>query len=101
MHFPRETETGCEREKWTKKVSFVFLAERFCGVENCLKCSEVTSSRCEECLTGYVLSREDGLCSGKTDPTVSTGTPDRGDGADSPQDSASDSGLSDFVIAGK
>ena len=90
-----------ERERERKAICNVaFLAEKFCGVEDCLKCSEASSSVCEECQNGYVLSREDGLCSTKTGPTFSTGTSERGDRADDEGESGNESGLSDFVIAG-
>ena len=94
----RERERERERERKRKAICNVaFFAEKFCGVENCLKCSETSSSVCEECQNGYILSREGGLCHTKTDPTFSTGTSERGDRVD---ESGNESGLSDFVIAG-
>ena len=79
---------------------FFLLTERFCGVENCLKCSEATTSRCDECQTGYVLSTDNGQCTGKSGGTVPTSTPGRDDGANNSQDSGSSSGLTDFEITG-
>ena len=97
----RKRERERERKRKRKAICNVaFFAEKFCGVENCLKCSETSSSVCEECQNGYVLSREDRLCSTKTGPTFSTGTSERGDRADDEGESGNESGLSDFVIAG-
>ena len=94
----RQKERERERKRKRKATCNVaFFAEKFCGVENCLKCSETSSSVCEECQNGYIPSREGGLCNTKTDPTFSTGTSERGDRVN---ESGNESGLSDFVVAG-